>query len=422
MSGKQDRVPTVSWIDGDAIVELTYDRDRRATAFVVGRGSSADSVEEYRTAKGETLVPYPPTNNLIAHGCVMLPRGPVVSGGKVALVGEIEAYLHRYVDFSPLFEKIAAHYILLTWVYDAFNELPYLRLKGEYGSGKTRALIALGSIAYKGFFASGASTVSPIFHTLDTFGGTLILDEADLRFSDKTADIVKILNNGTVRGLPVLRTLTNRHHEFNPAAFTVYGPKIIAMRSTFRDSALESRFITENMGVRPLRPDIPIQLPETLKMDALALRNRLLDFRLNNLFSIKSAPERLLSGIEPRLNQTALSLLSLVDDEHLRKEIGSMLRDHHTAIAMERAASGEARVVAALRDALLAADGSAVPLREVTQRANQTADELHDPLSPREAGRVLRYFNIELRKSNGVIVIPCKMREAVESLANRLSV
>ena len=76
------------------------------------------------------------------------------------------------------------------------------------GSRKTRALIALGSVAYKGFFASGASTVSPIFRTLDSFGGTLVLDEADLRFSDKTADLVKILNNGTVRGLPVLRTLT----------------------------------------------------------------------------------------------------------------------------------------------------------------------------------------------------------------------
>ena len=29
-----------------------------------------------------------------------------------------------------------------------------------------------------------ASTVSPIFHILDAFGGTLVLDEADFRFSD----------------------------------------------------------------------------------------------------------------------------------------------------------------------------------------------------------------------------------------------
>jgi hypothetical protein len=39
---------------------------------------------------------------------------------------------------------------------------------------------------------------------------------------------VKILNNGNVRGLPVLRTMMNRQREFNPQAFHVFGPKIVA--------------------------------------------------------------------------------------------------------------------------------------------------------------------------------------------------
>jgi hypothetical protein len=106
---------------------------------------------------------------------------------------------------SATFEKVATYYVLLSWLYDAFNELPYLRLRGDFGSGKTRALLTIGSLCYKPFFASGASTVSPIFHTPDAFRGTLIFDEADFRFSDERAEIVKILNNGDVRGLPVLR-------------------------------------------------------------------------------------------------------------------------------------------------------------------------------------------------------------------------
>jgi tRNA A37 threonylcarbamoyladenosine biosynthesis protein TsaE len=73
-----------------------------------------------------------------------------------------------------VFENVATHYVLLTWLYDAFNELPYLRLRGDYGSGKTRALLTIGSLCYKAFFASGASTVSPTFHTLDAFRGTLM--------------------------------------------------------------------------------------------------------------------------------------------------------------------------------------------------------------------------------------------------------
>ena len=84
--------------------------------------------------------------------------------------------------------------------------------------------------------------------TLDAFRGTLIFDEADFRFSDERAAIVKILNNGNVRGMPVLRTMMNRQREFNPQAFQVFGPKIVATRGSYEDKAHESRFITEEMG------------------------------------------------------------------------------------------------------------------------------------------------------------------------------
>ena len=55
----------------------------------------------------------------------------------------------------------------------------------------------MGSLCYKPIFASGASTVSPLFRILDSFRGTLIIDEDDFRFSDEKAEVVKILNNGT---------------------------------------------------------------------------------------------------------------------------------------------------------------------------------------------------------------------------------
>lgn len=411
MTDEMRQMPTVSRVHGETIIELLYDAEVRATAFAVSRKGSW-SIEQEIEIAGERMVPYTATNNLIQHNCVALPSEPVDHGGREALLAEIAAYLHRYVDFSPLFERIAAHYILLTWVFDAFNELPYLRLKGEYGSGKTRALITLGSIAYKGFFASGASTVSPIFHTLDTFGGTLVLDEADLRFSDKTADLVKILNNGTVKGLPVLRTLQNRYKEFNPAAFNVFGPKIIAMRGTFRDQALESRFLTEDMGVRPLRADIPIQLPDTLKADALALRNKLLHFRLTNLFAIASDPARIVANIDPRLNQTVVSLLSLVDDLSLCEEIAAMLRERQRQLSAQRARNPNARIVRALVEALADDERAAIPIREIGQRAN--ADELDEPLSVRQVGQVLRAQSIPLRKSHGDIVVP---KEALAAIA-----
>ena len=293
-----EKIPTVSRVAGDTLVELVYDRAKRKTGLIVSRFGGLWNLEaELALGSGELLVPYSATNNLIAKEYVLLPTSPVEYGFKNELIADICAYIHRYVDLSPRFERIAAYYVLLTWVHDAFEEVPYLRLKGDYGTGKTRALMVIGSLCYKSFFASGASTVSPIFHILDTFGGTLVLDEADLPFSDAKAELVKILNNGTVAGMPVLRTLQNRYKEFNPYAFKVFGPKIVATRERFDDHALESRFLTEETGLREVRRDVPIHLPPEFKEEALALRNRLLHFRLCEFFKVKVDPSALVPGV-----------------------------------------------------------------------------------------------------------------------------
>src|SRR5207245_10022378 len=122
---------------------------------------------------------------------------------------------------------------------------------------------------------------SRIFPPLYACWGTLSVDEADFRFSDEKAEIVKILNNGNVRGLPVLRTMMNRQREFNPQAFHVFGPKIVATRGSYDDKGLESRFLTEEMGGRQLRADIPINLPNGFKDEAREIRNKLLLYRFH---------------------------------------------------------------------------------------------------------------------------------------------
>jgi len=204
------REPTISKVLPDGtIIELVYRPSTKSTALAIGRpDGSVSVVSAFTGPDGEQLTPYSARNNLIATECILLPSDVTEFGTKEALLADVRAFLHRYVDLSPAFEAVAAHYVLLAWVYDAFNELPYLRFRGDFGTGKTRALLAVGSLFYKPFFASGASTVSPIFHILEAFRGTLILDEADFRFSDATASLTKILNNGNLKGLPVLRTRT----------------------------------------------------------------------------------------------------------------------------------------------------------------------------------------------------------------------
>lgn len=422
-NGKPDtRIPTVARVATDTIIELVYDPDQCKTGLAVSRHGGLWNIEqEVRIHTGESLIPYSPKNNLIANDCVLLPSKPEHHGDKVELLTDITVFLRRYVDLSPTFEKIAAHYILLTWVHDAFNEMPYLRLRGEYGTGKTRGLLAIGSLCYRPFFASGASTVSPIFHTLDRFGGTLILDEADFRFSDATSEVVKILNNGNVKGMPVLRTMQNRDKEFNPRAFRVFGPKIIAMRGSYDDPALESRFLTEDMGLRPLRADIPISQPDDLKGEALALRNRLLHFRFCHLFETKPDPNALLAGVEPRVNQIVLPLLSMVDDPGLRTEIAERLMQEQSEHRHQRRDTVEGRVLAILHEAFLASDGTPLSIGIIADRFNKAhGAEYGQPVSQKWMGHIVRKnLRLATHKTNGVYIVPISEKPKVDALSAR---
>lgn len=422
MPAQIESLPVVFRIVGDTIVELVYDEDRRQTGLLISKGPGDFKIEQETEIAGERLIPYSAKNNLIAHRCVLLPSRPEPFGTKKDLLADIEDFLHRYVDLSPTFERIASHYVLLTWLYDAFAEVPYLRLRGEYGTGKTRGLIAIGSLCYRPFFAAGASTVSPIFHTLDRFGGTLVLDEADLRFSDATADLVKLFNNGTVRGLPVLRTVQNRHKEFNPAAFTVFGPKIIAMRGSFNDEALESRFLTEETGSRPLRHDVPLHLPDALHQEALAIRNRLLSFRLAVRRTVRPTPEFAIPGLDPRLNQIALPLLSLVDDPVIRAEIAERLTRQQVQIREHRQRTMEARVLKATLGAFGRTATTDISIQQVADEYQTLFGEAggHEPISPRRIGSVLRSkLHVQTRKKHGVYVISPVDKPKLDALALR---
>lgn len=419
-AGKSGDLPSVSRaFDDGTLVELLYDADARATALAVRHPNGRISVEERLAGPtGEWLTPYSADNNLLTSGCVLLPSTVGEEMDKRDLLAAIRIYLRRYVDLSPLFEDIAVHYALLTWVYDAFSELPYLRFSGAFGAGKTRSLLILGSICYKPFFASGASTVSPIFHILDAFQGTLILDEADFRFSDATAELTKVLNNGNMRGLPVLRTMQNRHRELNPTAFRVFGPKIVGMRRGFVDDALESRFITETMEQRALRPDIPIHLPAAYRTEALDLRNRLLAYRLKHRSEMEIDPFRLIPGASSRLNQTALALLNIVEDPDLRCRIGESLRDEQSGQKVS-APSLDAIMLTAVLETFATGTGACATIRDIADRFNEaTITRFPAGMTNKWVGGYLRTrFGLATTKTRGLYVIPATERDRVVKLA-----
>jgi hypothetical protein len=396
-------------LDAGELIEMVYRPEERTTLFVRSDDQGLFGyVTEVSLASGERLVPYSPRNNLLKHEVVLLPSGPEEYGSDSELLAEIKAFIHRYVDVSPLFEEIASYYVLLTWIYDAFNELPYLRVRGDFGSGKTRFLLTVGSVCYKPIFASGSSTVSPLFRILDAFRGTLIIDEGDFRLSDEKAEVVKILNNGNARGFPVLRSEANGKKEFDPRAYEVFGPKLVATRGFFEDRALESRCITEDMGQGSLRDDIPLNLDESHKAEALALRNKLLCFRFRNLkkgFRVEAAVDR---AIEPRLNQIFAPLLAVTQDPEAKHNLQTLLRRYHKELMADRGMEIEAQLLEVIRDALAGSTDGAVSVKEIANWfIDRHGEDYERKVTPKWIGSIIRKrLRLQPERVHGVFVVP----------------
>lgn len=407
-SAKQNAAkPGVSFTLPDgAMAELAYDPTEHITKFIVWKGGGWEEQSELQI-NGRRYVPYSPENNLIKNDVVQLPSRVEDYGTEADLLKVVQNYIHRYVDVSPLFEQTASYYVLFSWLYDAFNELPYLRARGDYGSGKTRFLLTVGSICYRPIFASGASTVSPLFRILDAFRGTLIIDESDFRWSDERAELTKILNNGNARGFPVLRSESTPTKEYNPRAYAVYGPKILASRGVFDDKALESRFLTEEMGLQKLRSDVPINLPAEQKEEAQQLRNKLLVFRFRNRGKATIDPSLADPSVEPRLNQIFVPLLSIIEHTGAREELRRLVRGYNHDIVTERGMAIEGQLLAVIKHLLDNGD-CRLSVKAITDAfVSRHGEEYERRVTTKYVGYIIRYrLHLKTHKSHGVYVIP----------------
>jgi len=424
MEAEAMAIPTVSAQSSDgSLVELLCDAGLKRTCLARSLDGSVSTHDEL-DIDDMRLVPVPAKNNLIRHGVVLLPESATPFESVPSLLSDIEAYIARYVDLTEDFVAIASAYVLLSWVYDAFNELPYLRFRGDYGSGKTRALLVIGGITYKPLFASGASTISPIFHALDLFRGTLVIDESDFRMSDERAELTKILNNGNARGFPVLRSQATPQRTFDPRAFHVFGPKIIAMRHTFDDPALESRFLTEDMGRRALNPRIPLNLHDRQRDEARELRNKLLSYRFATLQTTKIDERCYDPALSPRTNQIIVPLLSVIENDIVRRSIQKRMAGSERVQKSERSATTEGQVLDVVMSLVAERPEPFLPVGDIANAfVKRYGTEYERPITPRYIGHLLRTrLRLQTYKRHGTFVLMAGNHAHLNVLAERYGV
>lgn len=426
-----------------SIVEMVYDKEEESTAFMVCKDGKTEKKldivlkEEKDIDTGEktivTLYPFPPYNDMVVNEFIHFPSRELGYKDNLELFTKIKELINKYVVIPDGFSTIAAVYVMMTWVFDRFQTLPYLRVVGMHGTGKTRFLSVAGNLCYQSMIAGGSVSLSALFRTLDNVKGTFVFDEADFQSSEMWNEIIKILNGGHTVGFPVLRTEQVFKGKFQTKTFKVYGPKILGSRERFSDPALESRCLTQELF--PIKDSsVPIHLPKSFGAEARYLRNQLLAFRFKHYDAVQEDESTLPSVQFPRLKQSALALTSVANliDKDVLKEVKNWLKAYEIELGTDYINDPKADVLKCIIDLLESNDFiKSMCIGKLTMQniANKFNAELYEdytdketksydsqykgPLtipaykvSPRKIGNYVRKLNIRVRRGSIGYYIP----------------
>jgi hypothetical protein len=198
---------------------------------------------------------------------------------------------------------------------------------------------------------------------------------------------------------------------------------VIAVRGAYDDRALESRFLTEVMGNAPLRGDIPINLPVTIKDEALALRNKLLLYRFKHRNELRLTSDAPIALVTPRINQILTPLLSIIDDPVARDGLIRFAKAAHDGMVAERSLTTEAHLLEIVRE--LSDQGTVtIAVGDIATRfADRFGDEYARPITPRWIGTILRRrLHFLPHKSHGRYVLPVIDKARLSALYDRYGI
>lgn len=376
----------------DHLFELVYKRDDERgprTLLAVRYPDGHVGITTRLETERYRITPRDASDPMIATGFLRLPDDLGDFKSETEVQQRVQAFIHKYVDLPDHIEKLASYYVMLTWLFDAFYVMPYLRARGDYDSGKSRFTEVVGELCMRSMFVTGMTTPSPVFRTMRNWNGcTVVMDEADLPHTETSADWVQMFNTGYKRGFGILRTAMVAG-EATVEAFNAFGPKIINMRGRFPDAATESRCLTwETSSGRGIRPDIPRYMDrETFIREATDLRNMLLAYRLRTFTSIEvdynNEKTREMPG---RLVEITVPLMSITQSPEFKGSIMEFIEKMNQQAIMDRAASLPAKILEAILRAYYVPDALArkndprlqLQVAHITRQANMLMNSEND--------------------------------------------
>ena len=266
---------------------------------------------------------------------VILPRSPKTypyppyvvknldSKNRLELVELVRQEIERFIDAEPEEKAIFTSFVLLSYVQELFETVPYLYLVGDCESGKSHLLNLMAQLCYRPL-AGVSHTAADVYSYLeDDIPLTIIEDE--FQGAERDNEKMKIYKSGYKKGARVARVTTfegGRRIDY----FNCFGIKIMAAERLIENKGLMQRCIVVEMveGI----PEKDHYDPEDYERFAW-IRSELLKWRMRILAGHETLPKIEIDWLRGRDRELFLPLLSVaagtdiydVLEQHLRQKL-----------------------------------------------------------------------------------------------------
>ncbi|MEM2943201.1 MAG: hypothetical protein QW087_00435 [Methanomassiliicoccales archaeon] len=312
---------------------------------------------------------------------------------------DIQRCMNDYIVLNDSrYYTLVAHFIMCTWVHEAFNHAPRLLIYAPTRSGKTQLIRFLSAMCYRGHDYTNPS-VAALYRDIEEYHPTICIDSWQRINDERKKELEWIYEKGFTRGGSVARV---NNDGGKVQRFRVFSFMAVATKDLNIPEDLQNRSILIPMSEgKPEKKNFDLEEISKIKSMLLGLRFAFLTGKT----SVESK-EVNNTSLDPRSIDMAATLLSLCTNEDNEEAILSLIEEAQEASKEALKETTEADVFYALceviKEKLLASidqklDPSSITVSEVTEKVNE-GREYH--LTHKRVGQLLRTLGFELRKGS----------------------
>lgn len=302
--------------------------------------------------KDRPIIYIPVLNDHLTKGMVTVPRSPTPCTLKETLE-DVLRFVSTPTYYDPCDKlpqvKILSLICMGSWFLDRMAPqtiipiagvgrfAPIIPIRGPSGSGKNRLANVLRFLLYHPYFDLSKTNIPSLFRPLDTWLGSLLMDEGDVKQSGAEAELTRYLNSRAT-GTPIARQ--NPDDIGTSQAFQSFGITVLTQRQHFDDNATEDRsvpyysektmvkiptietddIVEEGMKIQDKLLYLRLTLWDSIQIDKTQWHPKLTDARLN----ASLIPTYALAKHEPWINTIVDEVVEGIEDAKRRRKAASI--------------------------------------------------------------------------------------------------